>query len=309
VNLYIENDLVPMKEFVMKFPVIFGIALLSIYSPGFASVTQNCPDLNGRYSIHSTDKHGIAFIDPVFVDASKLFKLNLINVTSGEVEIRGDARQGLSFFWKTERDGVMPISMPISANSEWKFSRDYKCEDGWVIFSRRSPAFRNDLPGAYEGEAKIRLARDDLYDGLKIESTFSGHELVSLFSYDSAHIDFPKWWSRKTLRDSIVLSTAIKNIDSVDPSRQANKQATKSESQAVANVRQLFNEKLLGGLMLGWVEDHEGGVTVTLKALNSSDIKPFEDRLRAAAIPYQMKTEPIWTNNSYFLELLVKTTP
>lgn len=297
----------------MKISAIFGIVLLSICSSGFASVKQDCPDLNGRYRIHSIDKHGIAFIEPVFVDASKLLKLNLINVTSGEVEIRGNARQRLSFFWKTERDGVMPISMPTNANSEWKFNSDYKCEDGWVIFSQRSPAFRNDLPGMYEGDAKIRLARDDLYDGLKIESTFSGHELVSLFSYDSAHIDFPKWWSRKTLRDTIVLSTAPKNIATVEPSRQATNSAinsaTKSESQAVANVRQLFNEKLLGGLMLGWVEDHEGGVTVTLKALHSSDIKPFEDRLRAAAIPYQMKTEPIWTNNSYFLELLVKTTP
>ena len=284
----------------MRFPIIFGLFLLSIYSSGFAAGKQNCPDLNDRFSIHSIDRNGVAFIDPAFVDASKLFRLNLINVTSGELEIRGNASHGLYFFWKTERDGVLPISMPTSANSDWTFNRDYKCEDGWVIFSQRAPARRYDLLKSYEGDAKIRIARDDLYEGLKIESTFSGHEVVTIFSYDSANISVPKWWSRKTLRDTVLLATAPAD---------SSKQVTQLESQAALDVRRMFSDKLLGGVILAGVADREGVVTVTLKALRSSDIKPFEERLRATSISYQMKTEPIWTNNSYFMESLVKTKP
>lgn len=289
----------------MKSLVMIGICLLSIYFLRYTPANQECPNLNGRYRIHPVVEYGITFMAPVFVDASRLLKLNLIGATYGEVEIRGNASEGLSFFWETERDGVMPVSMPTSANSEWKFHKDYQCENGAIIFSRRSPANRNNLPGAYEGDAQIRLAREDSDSGLMIESTFSGHEVVSLFSYDSAHIDFPKWWSRKTMRETIILDAVARNVASGDPLLQV----TKPESQAVAHVRQVFNDKLLGGLILAGAEDHEAGVTVTLKALRSSDIKPFEDRLRAAAIPYQMKTVPIWADNSYYMELLIKAKP
>lgn len=67
----------------------------------------------------------------------------------------------------------------------------------------------------------------------------------------------------------------------------------------------MLSEPVLGGVMLGAFEEREGAVSVTLTALRASYLKSFEERLHAAAIPYQMKIAPVWTNNSYFLEILV----
>lgn len=284
----------------MRRPVLTSILLWCVCSARLASANQDCPDIGGRFSIHLVDRSNMPSIPPAFVDVSELWKLNLRNANDGELEIRGDTRHGLSVFWKTEKEGVLPPHMPAIANSDWKFNKDYQCEDGWVVFSRRSSAFRNHLPGLYKGDAKIRIARDGMYAGLRIESTFSGHQIGSLFSYDSAHLDFPMWWSRKTSKDTIVLNTAAADVS---------RSTTIPESEAVVRLRRILNEKLLGAIILTGMADRDGAVTVTLKALHLSDLKPFEDRLRATTIQYQMKTEPIWTNNSYFLELLVKTPP
>lgn len=289
-----------MNKVAMRRSVLISIVSLCVCFSRLASANHDCPDISGSYRVHLIDRSNNRSVPDVFVDAGELWKLNLNNANDGELEIRGDARHGLSFFWKTEKNGVMPLHMPAIANSDWKFNNGYQCEDGWVVFSRRSPAFRNNLPGPYKGDAKIRIARDDLYAGLRIESTFSGHQIGSLFSYDSAHLDFPMWWSHKTVKDTIVLDTAPVEVARI---------ASIPESQAVLHTRQLLSEKLLGAIILTGMEDRDGAVTVTLKALHFSDVKSFEDRLRAAAIEYQMKTEPIWTNNSYFLELLVRKVP
>jgi hypothetical protein len=270
----------------MKFSILLIIFLSEIFYSDAASAKDDCPDLNGRYSVQS--------LGPVFIDAGKLLKFNLFNFTSGQLQIKGNVQDGLSFLWKNEKD----VAMPSTASSEWKFKKDYKCKDGWVVFFHKPPSVRNDVPGLYEGEATIRISRDDLYEGLKIESIFTGHEAISLFSYDSANISVSKWWARKTLRETIVLSTAPVN---------SMNQEINNDSRAISEVRKMFNDRVLGGLILAGVDERADAVLVTLKALRAGDLTTFEDRLRAASIPYQMTTKPVWTNNSYFLELLVKT--
>ena len=51
---------------------------------------------------------------------------------------------------------------------------------------------------------------------------------------------------------------------------------------------------------------HGDAVLVSLKVPRSGDVARLEGRLRAAAISYEVKVPPIWSDNSYHMELLVK---
>lgn len=265
----------------MKIPAILNFIVFSICTNSISFANQDCPKLNTKYSFKSSS--------PAVEDLGKLSNINLINIKSGEVEIIGDASNKISFLWNNENGEIIS-----GAANELKFNKDYKCKDGWIIFSLKTPSSRNYLPGLYMGESNIRLSIDDLYYGLKIESTFKGREDITLFSYDSAHVSFLKWWGRKTLVDTVVLNTAPTNQKNIN-----------TESESLSKVRKMFSEKVLGGILLVGLDERADNFLITLRSLRLSDLETFENRLTSASIPYKWKTEPIWTNNSYFLELIV----
>jgi hypothetical protein len=270
----------------MKTSIVLNI-LLYLMVPTIAFANQECPDLNGRYIVKE--------FSPVIGDAGKLFKMNIVKNTNGEIEIKGNSNQELSFLWKSEKSSTKVLS------SSWKIDKDYKCNKGWVSFFLKTPSYRNDLPGLYEGFSTIRLSKDDLYGGLKVESYFTGYENISLFSYDSAHISVNKWWGKKKLRESVVLDTVP-----VEQKKSEKEIANrKSESKEVLEIRRILTDQNLKELMLVGVEENNPKLVVTLRALHLSEMKEFQSRLQLAGIDYQIKTEPVWTNNSYFLELLV----
>lgn len=263
----------------MKSSNLLNILLFSTLITNTAYADQTCPKLNGIYSFN--------FKVPIVRDLASLVKLNLININNGKFEITEDNSK-ISFLWKNEKNEVINDNL----NNEFTF-KNYTCKDGWVIFSSKVSSFRNNLPGLYIGESKIRLSIDSLYSGLKVETTFKGKEDLTLFSYDSAHISFLKWWGSKKLVESVVLDTAPNDV----------KEDIKSQAELTA--REIFTREILGSLMLVGIDEKADKIIITLKAFKSSDLKEFEERLKVAKIIYKMKTEPIWTNNSYFLELVI----
>lgn len=271
-------------DLLMKNLVILKCLLLTmLFSNAFAN--QDCPDLNGKYIINGKND--------VFTDFSNLLKYNNNNryFTYGEVEIKGNSNEKLLFILKVEKNEVIEES-----SNELQFKKDYKCNDGTITFNEKVKTNRNNLPGLYNGKSSITLSKEDLYGGLKVDSVFKGYEDITLYSYDSANLSFSKWWGKKTVVENIILSTAPNKV--IKP--QINK-----ESQSVIKVRDILNSKVLGGIMLIALEEQSNDVLVTLKAFKSDDLKGFENRLNDSSIKYKMKTEPIWSNNSYFLELLV----
>jgi len=60
--------------------------------------------------------------------------------------------------------------------------------------------------------------------------------------------------------------------------------------------------------MLNTLSAQSNGVLATMQASRSDDVAQFEDRLRSAGINYEMKTLPIWSNNAYYLSMLVQPT-
>jgi len=82
--------------------------------------------------------------------------------------------------------------------------------------------------------------------------------------------------------------------------------ATPVAPAAEFEVRELLTARVLGNVRMGWVSTEKDGVNVTLNAPTSDDIGPFEERLRNAAIDYRMKAAPIWTNNAYYLVLVIQ---
>lgn len=271
----------------MKNLVILKFLLLTLFvSNAFAN--QDCPDLNGKYIINGKND--------VFTDFANLFKYDLNNnnnrnFTYGEIDIKGNSKETLLFTVKVERNEI------IEENSnELQFKKDYKCNDGTITFNEKVKTSRNNLPGFYNGKSSITLSKEDIYGSLKIDLVFKGYEDITLYSYDSANISFSKWWGKKTVIENIILSTA--------PNERVKTQIYK-ESQSVIKVREMLNSKVLGGIMLTGITEQSNNLLVTLKALRSEDLKGFENRLNDASIKYKMKREPIWSNNSYFLELLV----
>lgn len=256
--------------------------LLCIFSSNFAYAKKQCPDLNGSYTAN--------IVNPVFIDLSKSLNFSLFNISSGEIEVSGNTNSKLTFIWKEKSQSPITVT-------DLKFNKDYKCDKGWIVFSSKVPASRNNVPGLYYGNSILKLSKDDLYDGLKIESTFSGHEDITLFSYDSAHISISKFWGKKKLSNTIILDTAPNN---------SSKREINPDSEIVVKVRKMFTDTVLNGIILAGLDEQASGVLVTLNAFKKSDVQSFETRLKNANINYQFKTEPIWTNNSYFLELLVK---
>lgn len=77
------------------------------------------------------------------------------------------------------------------------------------------------------------------------------------------------------------------------------------EPKLLTNARQRLNSRVLGNVVLGGLRVSGEAVLATLKAPRSTDTPALEERLRAASITYKMQVPPIWSGNTYHLEILV----
>jgi hypothetical protein len=118
-----------------------------------------------------------------------------------------------------------------------------------------------------------------------------------LYSRDSANVSIPRSGTRTTLKDAIHWPAYT------DPAPVV---ATPITPTAELEVRNLLTAQVLGNVTMGWVSTEKDGVEVTFNAPHSDDIGSFEDRLRNAAIDYRMKAAPIWTNNAYYMVLVIQ---
>ncbi len=250
---------------------------------------RSCPMVSGHYRV--------AGYAPVLGDALKMWGAEIAGSMGSEVKITGDANQGLSLFLKIGNTGVMSAQ----AVRSWRLNQDYRCESGWVVFNGAVPSRRQGDQGWLEGKTELRIARDST-GGLAVVTWFSGRQRTTLFSYDAARISIPKLGTGQTIADSIRLP----NISEPPPASLI--VIEKPEPKSVTTVRQMLTSSILGHVMVGWMEAEGDAVVVTLKAFDSEEPALFEDRLRAALIPYEMKRDPVWSNNSYSFVMQMQST-
>ena len=258
---------------------------------GAANARQACPDVAGHYRVAGFISFSDALADT----------LNALGATSAsypgsEVKLSGRAEEGLSAWVKSGPTGAMSTSPRFVLVN----GTDFSCKDGWIILNRAARANRRTDQGWHEGQSSVRLAPGH-GGGLTIQTTFTGSQQSNLFAYESARISVPKPFTSITLSESIRWPD-ISEPDTENPTPIE----VPPEPTAALKVRQMLDAKVLGNAMLGGLRVHGNAVLVSLKVPRSGDVVRLEDRLRAAAISYEVKVPPIWSDNSYHMELLVK---
>ena len=246
-----------------------------------------CPDIAGHYRV--------ADFGPALGDALDALNARSAGFTGSEVKITGRPETGLGVHLKSGSTGAMP-AIP---NVLLMYGIDFQCKDGWLVLARSVEAKRKFGEIWAEGRSVVSLA-PAAGGGLRIESSFSGSERTNLYSYDSARISVPKLGTGRRL------SEIIRWPDIAEPYA-APRAGTEpaSEPKAVAQVRRLLDTRVLGPVMLGGLQERGGAVAVTLKPPKSEDAVRLEDRLREAAIPYQVTVSPVWSDRTWHMELLV----
>jgi len=273
-----------MKNIILSLLVICGVCLAGQVN----AQHKNCPSVAGHYRV--------AGFGPVLGDALKVWGAEMAGFTDSEVKITGNANQSLSLFLKSGNSGAMS-STP---NRIWRINVNYRCDSGTIVFMQRAASARQLENGWYEGKTEIRIAPDSSR-GLAINAFFSGHQRTTLFSYDSARISIPKLGTGKSFSDGI----RFPNISEPAPAK--NTDVATPEPASVVAVRGMLTHSMLGAVMLGAMQEKGDAVLVTFNAKSGEDAAQFEDRLHEALIAYEMKTAPIWTNNNYYFNMLMRT--
>jgi hypothetical protein len=188
---------------------------------------------------------------------------------------------------------VTPFNSKPYLTAVLKRGVSFLCQDGRIVFTQLSYARRQSDKGTYEGKATVRLGREKGGD-LAFEITFSGSQSSTLYSYDSARVKVPIPFSSTILRDRVEWP-AVRPFEEPVP-----------EPPEVLAARAMLDDKVLGTVTLNTLRISGDGVRATLSARSNDDVARFEDRLRAASIPFEMKG-PRWNGAGYYeLELLVR---
>ena len=250
-----------------------------------ASGAQGCPDLSGHYRV---DGFG-----PVLGDALDALDLRMAGFTDSEVKITGSAEISLQFWIKSGKISPM-ASRPSRTLTH---GVDYDCANGAVALKRKASASRGTDEGWLDGRSTVRLSRAG--SGLGIGTEFHGQQRSTIYSYDSARISVPKLGTARTLAEAI----RWPNISEPRPASETYVEVPKSA--LVLATQRTLDASLLGGVNLGGLQDSGDRVLASLSAARSGDILAFEDRLRDAGIRYEVKRAPIWSNNQYFMQILL----
>lgn len=247
---------------------------------------SECPDVTGRYSVVGTGS--------AMSDALDALQASAAGFLDSGVELAGAL------------DGRLQVRTKGGSGGNWSAratilqkGTDFDCAGGRLNFIK--PVFgatRKTEEGTwFEGQATMALSR--LANGeLSISVRFTGSQRITLYQYDSANISIPKPGTRAELRD----------LYRWPPYTETNSLPLPSppEPFAMSDVRGLLTASVLGNVTLVGLRPSGGSILATLKSQRSKDVASFEDRLRAASIPYETKVAPIWSNNSYHVELLFR---
>lgn len=251
-----------------------------------ARAREACPDVTGTYRV--------ADFGAAMGDAIKALGIPSAGFTGSQVRLSGPAEERLGLWVRSGSSGALPAQPTrILQNGP-----DYTCKEGRIVITREAEASRRTDQAWLEGRSTVRIARSGR-GGLAIDVVFKGRQRSTLYSYDSARVSVPLPGTGQTLAE------AIRWPDISEPDTTAQPVAPPPEPKALVSARRMLDSKIVGNVILGGLRVNGDAVAVTLKALRSEDAVKLEDRLRAAAIPYQVKVSPVWTNNAYYLEILV----
>lgn len=263
--------------------ILLGIAVLA--SPPARSA--KCPEVAGLYRPAGS---GYAVADLVHA-------LRITVYLGSKVQLEGRPEDGLEVRVTSSAKEALPKRPTVVLQHR----RDFTCADGQLVFSGIRQASRKNEQGWYEGTSTVRIAPSG--GGLGVEVVFRGSQREVLYSYDSARISVPKLGTGTVLRESLrwpsdaeAEAQAPLAIDAEPPP---------AEAPEVVRTRELLVPKLPGNVILATLRPSGDAVLATLTARRNEDVAQLEDRLRAAGIPHAMKVPPVWTNNAYYLQLLV----
>jgi hypothetical protein len=226
--------------------------------------------------------------------------------TDSEIRIESVAYQGLKIWIKSGSTGVMPTSTS-NPSVVLHYGTDIECKDRSIHVLQPVDSSRSIDGEWYEGKSTIGFSVDA--SGQFVATVnFKGKQRTTLYSYDSARVSIPKWGTGRSQVDTVAFDKYVARATIPRPSA-AERIATEGRSAAKVrhedDARQLFNHSMLGRVRLGWVESQGDSVVTTFTASSAEDMQALQDRLQAASIRYEVKTKPIWTNNSYYMRLFV----
>lgn len=249
--------------------------------------SAGCPDVTGVYRAWGS---GYAVADLV----------NALRITvylGSKVQLEGRPEDGLEVRVTSSAKEALPKRPTIVL----RHRQDFTCDDGRLVFKGVRNARRKTDDGWYEGSSTVRIAPAG--GGLAVEVIFSGSQRETLYSYDSARVSIPKFGSGKVYRESLRWPSDAE-AEAQEP-LVAPEAPPPPEAPEVVKVRELLVPKLPGNVILGTLRSSGDAVLATLTARSNADVAQLEDRLRAASIPHAMKVPPMWTNNAYYLQLLL----
>ncbi len=268
----------------LRATVSFFLFSFSLLPSGFAQAT--CPNIEGHYRV--------AGFGATLGDAVQVFDTKMAAFSDSEVKIVGNVNSRIAIYIKSGSLG----KLSTQANTTWYLGSTYRCKDGWLEFTQPVQAERSIEGVWYQGETTIRIAPSQA--GLAIESSFTGRQRVTLYSYESANVSLPKLGTKRTLIDAIRWPSIFEPV----PTKKA---PEIPEAKTVIEMRQMLNSSVRGNILLGVLKEADGAILATLRARSADDIAPFEDRLRAASIAFETKLAPIWSDGAYQFTMLLRT--
>ncbi|TAH44148.1 MAG: hypothetical protein E6Q43_02410 [Dokdonella sp.] len=279
-----------MKHVPFASALVLGLALTGTYCQAeTVSSDGNCPDISGRYRAYGPD-HEVR-------DALAAIKAFSNNSKGRLIEIQ----------WVS--DGAFQVSSG-TANSEWGMSKptrlvegtDFTCNDGFIRFKEVAESVRKEDGDEYpySGTSIVEIGKSG-NQTLSVTVTFSGSKKISLFSYDSANVEIRKPGTQRTFVETLHWE-ALSDSDFESLTRIPEK-----EPESFVEIRRMLSARILGDTRLIGLKQSSEGVLASLRASRDDDIVDLENNLRAAWIAYDSKREPVWSNNDYSFEFLIRT--
>ena len=254
-------------------------------TPGLAAAS--CPDLTGRYHVVG-DEHVVQLV---------LAALQSRETASRREGIALDGPAGGALMVSLR--GEEPTPWPSRPGNRLGEEMDFRCTAGSLQLLRpqESKRWRDDAGEWYQGSGTISLARHP-DGGLQVRVRFDGHQTITVYRYDSATASVPKPLSGRRFDASLYWPAWGPDDDQI-------RRPPPPEPGPVRDLRQRLDSAVLGNVRMGTPQAVDGGMLVRFTAPRSADVVAFEDRLRAAAIRYESREAPVWTNNAFQMTFLI----
>jgi hypothetical protein len=247
--------------------------------------TGACLDVSGHYRIaeHSTAQE----------DVLKALDTGMAGFIGSEVMLKMSAGGNIALHVKSGRSGTLP-AQPSRVLVK---GVDFDCLDGAVALRRAVPAQRKGDTTFHEGQARVRLA-PAAGSGLNFRVTFNGSQRTAIFGYESAQLSVPVLGTGVTQNETLRWPDISEPGPTPEP-------PPRQVSQAELAARRLL-QPLLHPVILGGLQPLGDAVIASLIAPTSAHAVQFEERLRQAGVNYEMKSTPRWSNDAYFMEVLIR---